>query len=117
MRADVQIKGAVVVASLALLVLMFASTAGAADQPMGTETQSQQGIGTPTMKDQPQVQGEIQVRGELSKGQERQMRVPEWLKIPPADDYSHLLNLDFHGQDEGIVGRTKEEDEKHAVSF
>jgi hypothetical protein len=118
MRADLHIGDAVVVTSLVLLaLLMGAPVAGAADQPMGSGTQSQEGIGTQTMKDQPQIQGEIQVRGELGKGQERQMKVPEWLKIPPQDDYSHLLNLDFHGQDEGIVGRTKEEDEKHAVSF
>ena len=44
-------------------------------------------------------------------------KMPGWLRIPPEDDYSHLLNLDFHGQDEGAVARTKEEDEKHAVSF
>ncbi len=117
MRAVVYIRGAVVLASLALLLLMFASTAGAADQPMGSGTQSQEGIGTQTMKDQPQIQREVQVPGELGKGQERPMKVPEWIKIPPQDDYSHLLNLDFHGQDEGVVKRTKEEDEKHAVSF
>lgn len=117
MRVGVYIGGAVVLASLGFLLLTFAPTAGAADQPMGSGTQAQEGIGTPTMKDQPQVQQDVQVPGELGKGQERQMKMPEWLTIPPYDDYSHLLNLDFHGQDEGIVGRTKEEDEKHAVSF
>lgn len=44
-------------------------------------------------------------------------KMPEWLRIPAEDDYSHLLNLDFHGQDQGIVVRTREEDSKHAVSF
>lgn len=117
MRAALYIRGAVVVASLALLVLMFASTAGAADQPMGSGTQPQQGIVAQTMKDQPQIQREVQVPGELGKGHERTMKIPGWLKITPEDDFSHLLNLDFHGQDPDVVGRTREEDTKHAVSF
>ncbi len=117
MRADIYVRGAVVLASLALLLLMFVSTAGAADQPMGSGTQLQQVSGMQTMKDQPQMQREVRVPGELDKGHERPMKVPEWLKIIPHDDFSHLLNLDFHGQDEGVVARTKEEDSKHAVSF
>jgi hypothetical protein len=40
MSADVYLKGAVVVASLVFLLLMFAPTAGAADQPMGPGTQA-----------------------------------------------------------------------------
>ncbi len=117
MRVDVSIRGAIVVASPTLLVLMFASTAGAADQPMGSGTQSQQGIGTHTMKNQPQMQREVQIPGEPGKGHERTAKLPEWLRITPQDDFTHLLNLDFHGQDEDVVVRTREEDSKHAVSF
>lgn len=117
MRADVYIRGAVVLASVALLLLMFAPTAGAADQPMGSATQSQEGIGTQTMKDQPQIQRDVQVPGELGKGSERPMKVPEWMKISPFDDYSHLLNLDFKGPDAGDVERARESDIKSAVSF
>jgi hypothetical protein len=110
MSANISIRGVVVLASLALFLLMFAPAVGAADQPMGSETQSPQGIGTQPMKDQSQIQRDVQVSGELGKGHEQQMKVPEWLKITPEDDYSHLLNLDFKGQPDDIVKQTREDD-------
>jgi hypothetical protein len=106
------VKRVLIVASLAMIACFLASSASAADQPIGTGAPTQQEM----KKDQPQISRDAPAPGEVGKGQERQMKLPEWIKIAPDDDYSHLLNLDFHGQDQGVVGRTKEEDEL-AVSF
>jgi hypothetical protein len=118
MRADLHIGDAVVVTSLVLLaLLMGAPVAGAADEPKGSGMPSQQGIGAQATPDQPQVQRESTVPGELGKGQERPMKVPEWIGITPSDDYSHLLNLDFKGQVPNILEQTREDDDKSTTSF
>lgn len=118
MKTDLYIASAVVAASMALVLFAFAPLAGAADRPAGaTGTQPEQGLGAETMKGQPQVQRNVPVPGELGKGHERPMKMPDWIQISPSDDYSHLLNLDFKGQVPDILERTKEDDSKSTTAF
>jgi hypothetical protein len=118
MRADLHIRDAVVVTSVVVLaLLMGAPVAGAADEPKGSGAPLQQAIGAPATPEQSQAQREVTVPGELGKGQEQPMKVPEWIKITPSDDYSHLLNLGFKGQVPNILEQMWEDDEKSATSF
>lgn len=115
MRADLYRASVVCAGMIALVSCAFVvPVAGAADQPAGAAgSQSQQEM----KKEQPQVPRDIVAPGELGKGHERPMKMPDWIQISPSDDYSHLLNLDFKGQVPDILERTWEDDAKSAVSY
>lgn len=117
MRAETTAMRVLFGASLVLVVCVLASFAGAAEKPMGSGTQSQEGIGTPPVKEQPQIQRDVPVPGELSQGQERPMKVPEgFTGLPEEDYYRHLLQKQFKGQADLLEGM-REDEAKSSVSF
>lgn len=73
MRVSLLIIGVVLVASLALIALVVAPSAGAADQPTGTGTPTQKEV----VKERADIQPEQRAAGELGKGSEQLMRVPD----------------------------------------
>ncbi len=117
MWADISIRGAVVVASAALLALTLSPAIGAAEQPGTAGPAPQTDVTAMSSDKQSATDMSPVIVMEPTRKPQPIRKMQEWLRIPPEDDFSHLLNLDFHGQDEGAVARTREEDSKHAVSF
>lgn len=78
MRVSLLIRSAVIIASLALVALVVAPSAGAADQPIGSGAPGQkEEMKKDITKEQSEIRREQPATGELGKGSERLMRVPE----------------------------------------
>ncbi len=109
MRVSLLITGAMLVASLALVALVVAPPAGAADQPTGTGAAAQ----TEVVKERADIQPEQRVAGELGKGSEQPMRVPN---LTARSDFLIMTPERQIFTDPDILEHMRHENEKSAVA-